>query len=91
MTTDAPLTDAERALLIEGYRQNIPDVVAACEWILLARVTALRETIAQEIREREAKAWQECVQAVAWCIDQDEGIEAAITYVSKNNPYRGKA
>jgi hypothetical protein len=49
MTTDAPLTDAERALLIEGYRQNIPDVVAACEWILLARVTALRETIAQEI------------------------------------------
>lgn len=37
----------------------------------------------------QADAWDEAVQAVAWCLDNGEpSAAAALAYVVKNNPYR---
>ena len=88
-----PLTDDERArlryadgspVMLRG--QSVESIVGS---ILLARETALRETIAQEIREREAKAWNAGFKNrhSEGRIDPDDP-----SYIAYGpNPYRGQA
>lgn len=40
---------------------------------------------------RMADAWDECMQAIAWCLDNGEpSAAAALAYTTTNNPYRTK-
>lgn len=39
-------------------------------------------------REALAKAWDDAVRGLAWCLDEGGSVDSAISYVVANNPYR---
>jgi hypothetical protein len=87
------LTDAEREQLsVALYGRGRPDwmvagpVMEAVGRILASRLDAVRRKAGDE---RAEQAWDEAVEAVAWCLDNGEpSAAAALAYVHKGNPHR---
>lgn len=76
MTTPhtASTTDAKKRLA-----ENTADPLDNWEYTLTGRA----------LRQMKAEAWDEAIEAVAWCLDNGESsTAAALAYVHKNNRHR---
>lgn len=81
---------------LHPLRKYLADAILASGLVVpaehLHKTVGIADALAARLADaqaREARAWGEAIQAVAWCLDNGEpSAAAALAYAAEHNPYR---